>query len=299
MEDIVQVLKAHGPLTGKELQEKTNLTIFDLWFICNQNPDLALITVGKKYLRLDKHVEGYARLSPSIIREFSNYTLVSLKEQKDEAGVLAEGLYQSIIGISKAKFELAKDIMEKIIEAQDEPQVLREKVCFIIAGDVAYGMAHLEPRAEFSTGIMVRGSDLDIVVIHEDLRSEDVKKLDSTIYEWKYYLLKHPNYREEIDYILKDLSTVEKQLAFDRFETMVAAKVLAEGEFLSGSPALFAKVKKMILEHGITEKLEALTAKSHEEREKARELLLKQKSFLKDPVIKHLFYTTEEREEFF
>ena len=35
----------------------------------------------------------------------------------------------------------------------------------MIAGDVVFEMAHLEPRPESSTGKLVKGSDLDIVVV--------------------------------------------------------------------------------------------------------------------------------------
>ncbi|WP_242830601.1 MULTISPECIES: hypothetical protein [Desulfitobacterium] len=299
MEKLIHLLEVHGPLTGKEIHEKTVMNLFDLWEECNQCADIVTKTIGTKYLRLDKHVEGFARLSPSIIREFYNYTVLSLKEQSEEARIKAEELHQSIIKISKDKLALAKDIMEKIIAAQPDPQGIQEKTCFIIAGDVAYDMAHLEPRPEFSTGKLVNGSDLDIVIVYQDLPEERIKELDSAIYDWKFYLLKHPGYKEEIDYVIKDLATVERQLEFVGFESMVAAKVLEEGQFLCGNQALFAEVKRRLVEGGIPEVLEDLKARASLEREQARKRLLACRDSINDQEMRQLFYTTDEREEFF
>ncbi|WP_041917232.1 nucleotidyltransferase domain-containing protein [Desulfitobacterium dehalogenans] len=299
MENLIRLLEVHGPLTGKEIHEKTAITIFDLWEECNQCADIILSTIGTRYLRLDKHVEGFARLSPSIIREFYNYTVVSLKEQSEEAHAKADHIHQSIKKISKNKFEVAKDIMEKIIASQQDSQSIQEKTCFIISGDVAYDMAHLEPRPEFSTGKMVKGSDLDIVIIYKDLSEEIIKDIDSTIYEWKFYLLKHPSYKEEIDYVIKDLSVVERQLAFEGFESMIAAKVLEEGKFLCGNHALFAEVKNRVADRGIPEKLAVLKERACIDRENARKRLLAYRDSINDKEMKQLFYTTDEREEFF
>lgn len=298
MNSPIQLLKTYGPMTGKEIHEKIAMNIFDLWKCC-QSADIVSRTVGTRYLRLDKHVEGFARLSPSIIREFYNYTVIGLKDQSEEAQTKADGLLQTIREISKNKFELAREIMEKVIESQPDPQVSRENTCFMISGDVAYEMSHLEPRPEFSTGKMVNGSDLDIVIIYKDLPAAIIKGLDSTIYERKFYLLNNPSYREEIDYIIKDISKVDSQLAFEGFESMIASKVLEEGRFLCGSHALFSEVKKMVVDRGIPEKLAVLKDKACIERENAKKQLLAFKDSINDKEMRQLFYSTDEREEFF
>lgn len=81
----------------------------------------------------------------------------------------ADLLRQEIINISKRKFELAREVITKIVESQATPTIIKAGVCFIIAGDVAYEMSHLEPRLELSTGELVNGSDLDIVVVTRGL----------------------------------------------------------------------------------------------------------------------------------
>jgi len=299
MDNILNLLKTHGPLTGKEITQKTSMEIIDLWKSCNQSTDIIIVTFGSRYLRLDKHVEGFARLSPSIAREFLNYTVISLKDQTEAAYLKAESLRQDIIRISKDKFQLAREVMENIIDAQYDPEIIREKVCFMIGGDVAYEMAHVEPRPEFSTGRIVNGSDLDIVIIYKDLSENIIKELDSSIYEQKYYLLSNPSYKEEIDYVIKDVTTVEKQLEFEGFKSMVASKVLDEGKFLCGSFELFSEIKKMNADRGIPGKLAALKEKASIARENARLKLLAFDDAINDNEMKQLFYTTEEMEEFF
>jgi len=299
MNNIINLLETYGPLTGKEIHEKTVMDILDLWKYCNECADITMRIIGTRYLRLDKHVEGFARLSPSIIREFYNYTVINLLYQTEAADSKAEGIRKEIINISKNKFQLARNIMEKIIESQPAAHMINEKVCFMISGDVAYEMAHLEPRPEFSTGRIVNGSDLDIVIVYKDLPENIVKDLDSSIYGQKYYLLSNPSYREEIDYVIKDISRVDKQLEFKDFESMVASKVLEEGKFLCGSYALFSEIKKMVADRGIPEKLSVLKEKASIERENARLKLLEINDSIIDKGMMHLFYTTDEREEFY
>jgi hypothetical protein len=59
-------------------------------------------------------------------------------------------------------------------------------------------MAHTEPRPEISTGELVQGSDLDIVVVYRDLLASVVKALELAIYQQKNFLLRNPSYYEEI-----------------------------------------------------------------------------------------------------
>ena len=300
MDNIIDLLKTYGPLTGKEIVERTSMDLFIVWKACNQSTNIITKNIGTRYLRLDKYVEGLARLSPSILREFCNYSVISLDEQMEAANLRAEALLQDFIKISKDKYELAQQIMEKVIESQPEPEVIREKVCFIIAGDVTYKMAHLETRPEFSTGRIVNGSDLDIVIIYKDLPEDMVNRLDASIYDKKYSFLCNPVYKEEIDYVIKDITKVEKQLAFEEFEGMIASKVLDEGEFLCGNFELFSEVKKMVENFGIPEKLAGLSEKATIERENAkRQLLALNATNINDKDMEQLFYTTSEREEFF
>jgi hypothetical protein len=300
MENLNDLLIKHGPMTGKEMAECSGMDYFVLWKACYHNPNIVTRTIGSRYLRLDKHVEGLARLSPSILREFCNYTVIGLAEQSEALNQKADKLHREIIEISGKKRRLAEYIMEHVIDSQPEPGLIRKNTCFIIAGDVAFEMAHLEPRPEFSTGTMVNGSDLDIVIVYRDLPESTLNSLDASVYENKYSLLRNPVYNEEIDYVIKDLAKVEKQLAFDSFEAMVASKILDEGAFLCGSFELFSEIKQMVADFGIPGKLSALKEQASIERESARrKLLALSDTVILDKEMRQLFYTTSEREEFF
>jgi hypothetical protein len=299
MNNITEFLESHGPLTGKEFIEKTNINALRLWKICNNSDEIVLKTVGRRYLRLDKQVEGWARLSPSIIREFYSYSIIGLKQQIEAILKKAELLQQEIIEISKKKYQLALSVMKKAVDFLEDSQLILDHSCFIISGDVAYDMAHLEPRPEFTTGELVNGSDLDIVIITKDLPDYLIKSLDSSIYAQKAYLLKNPSCREEIDYIIKTMATMKSQLKFDCFKSMVASKVLYEGKFLYGNLELFNEVQKIISEEGIPQRIALMEEKAIIHRENAGLQLLKCDDALFDEEIINLFCTKEENKEFF
>jgi hypothetical protein len=63
MEKIIKIIENEGPLTGKELREKTGIDELSLWRACYKCDDIVTEVFGRKYLRLDKKIEGYARLS--------------------------------------------------------------------------------------------------------------------------------------------------------------------------------------------------------------------------------------------
>lgn len=299
MNTIIDLLERHGPLTGKEIIEKTNMNALRVWKICNNSPGIVIKTIGKRYLRLDKQVEGWARLSPSIIREFYSYSVIGLEGQIQGIIKKAELLQQEIIEISKKKYQLALTAMKKAVDLQEDSQLILAHTCFIISGDVAYEMAHLEPRPEFTTGELVNGSDLDIVIVTKDLPEHITQGLDSSIYAQKAFLLKNPSCREEIDYVIKNMSTIKSQLRFDCFKSMIASKLLYEGKFLYGNPELFNEVKEMIAKESIPQRIANLEEKAIIHREKARIQLLKCDDALRNEEIMNLFYTKEENEEFF
>ena len=140
----------------------------------------------------------------------------------------------------------------------------------------------------------VKGSDLDIVVVTQGLPASIIKC--RFIYIQSKLSFKNPSYKEEIDYIIKDISKVERQLDFDNL-TMVLKTY--EGKFLYGDIGIFNKIKEMLFNKGIPEKLEALEEKALMNRNNAISYLLKFKGTLSDQESMKLFYTKEEKEEFF
>ncbi len=299
-EELIGIIGKSGPLTGWQLLEKTGMEALRLWQLCRTTPGIRSECAGRRYLRLDRNVEGYARLSPSIRREFLTYTVLGLDSQADAIAARARTLGDEIRQISKAKLDLAGEAIRDTVQPLPEWNSIRDRVCFIIAGDVTYGMAHDVPRPEISTGRMVRGSDLDIVVIAEDdVPREALKVVDDAILRKKHYLLVHPNYQEEIDYLVKDVARVRLQLEFDTFQHMIASKILDEGELLFGSDAVFRKVKAMVDETGVQGKIAALERQAAESRKDAEASLLGADAAQGDPAFLNLFYTSEEGDEIY
>ena len=299
-QDIVNIINETGPLTGWQLLEKSGLEALPLWQICRQTPEIRAECAGRRYLRLDRNVEGFARLSPSIRREFLTYTVLGLENQGPSIEARVQKLSEEVQQISRAKFDLARESMRSVAQSLPVWESIQEQVCFIIAGDVTYGMAHAVPRPEVSTGKMVRGSDLDIIVIAEDDVAKDtLRDLDQAIFRKKHYLLVHPNYHEEIDYLVKDIAKVGQQLAFDSFQHMIASKIIHEGELLYGSVAVFRKIKALVEEMMVPDKIAAMEKQAAEDRKQAEISLLEADTAQVNTPFLNLFYTHKEGDEIY
>lgn len=319
-QDIVRLVEESGPQTGSELRETLGASGFRLWQTCMCSDRLAVRRVGQRYLRLDKKVGGYARLSPSILREFFTYSVAGLASDPAALETRADQLAARIKQISAAKLRLAKRVITEIggrVAGDEEGDGVRDKAgseagpgagrgaaaeelfCVLLAGDIVYEMGHDAPRPERSTGTMVRGSDIDLVVIVDDKAPEELaQKIDDAIYEQKYRYLINPSIREEIDYVIKPLERVRGQAEFDTFKNMVPCKILDEAEWLYGSRSLAQAAKGLLVEHGVTAKLAAMEEEAVLSREEAEcDLLTMNEESMSDNHL-HLFYPTEESDEF-
>ena len=298
-ERIVEHIRAQGPLTGAELHERIKGDSLTLWQTCLSSNALAIRTLGRQYLRLDPQVHGYARLSPSILREFFTYSVIGLADEPELLEKRGREIATRTEAISRQKHELARRFIESVRERCEDvwPE---DRLCVILAGDVVYGMAHRVPRPERSTGRLVDGSDIDlVVVVADDVPQNFVERLDEVIYQDKYTALVSPSVREEIDYVVKKMARVDEQLRFDTFKSMVACKILHEGLLLYGSQAMFSDIKDRLRAQGVTRKLEDLERQAHAAREAGQEDLLRHcfVGTMGDEVRK-LFYSAEESEEF-
>lgn len=297
---VLTLLRDKGPLTGAELVEQTRLEPLPLWRLCTLSSEIIGSYVGRRYLRLDRAVEGYARLSPSIRREFLTYTVLGVVGQHEAVHTRAEALTAEADRISRVKSHTARENMASIMVEVGLDREHGDDVTFIIAGDVTYGMAHSVPRPESSTGQLVLGSDLDVIVVAtDDVPDVLLAHLDQAIHRRKHYLLKHPGHREEIDYIIKKLATVREQVTFDSFEHGVAAKILHEGRLLCGSSFVFEEVKRLVAEAGVPERIAALEADAIEDRAVAERHLLETAVDQRLGEYFNLFYTREEGDEIY
>jgi hypothetical protein len=297
---IVRLLKDGGPATGAEMRTALGSDGFDQWKACMRSDRLEVRRVGRRYLRLDRKVEGYSRLSPSILREFLTYSVVGLVDNPAALEAKSAGLASRIREITAAKLRLAQRVMAEIgARLRVEGETEEERFCVLLAGDIVYEMAHDAPRPERSTGRMVRGSDLDLVVIMDDEAPEDLaQRIDDAIYEQKYRHLINPSIREEIDYVIKPFERFREQAAFDTFKHKVSCKIVDEAVLLYGSETLFRAAKALLVERHIADELAAMEEVAVQLRDQAeRHLLNRDEGSLSGDDL-YLFYTSEESEEF-
>ncbi|MBW2204191.1 MAG: hypothetical protein JRF52_08840 [Deltaproteobacteria bacterium] len=297
--ELIRLVEEEGPLTGAEILKATDNDLLLLWRSCKLSKHLAIRTIGRRYLRLDRRIEGFARLSPSILREFLTYSIIGLAEDHKALIQRANEINSHIEQITKAKSELAYTIISAVVDRFGNSDLIGRQACIIIAGDIVYNMAHDVPRPERSTGKLIKGSDMDIVVVVDDLFPKRlIERLDEIIYREKQDILMTPHLREEIDYIVKDMNRVREQMKFETFKHMVACKILQEGTLLYGSEDLFSTIKDMLRQEEVTEKLLAMEERARIFRMNAeRDLLNKDPQKIRGEY-QHLFYPTEESEEF-
>jgi hypothetical protein len=296
---IISLIEENGPLTGSEVWASVGGDGLNLWRICKLSGDLMIQTTGIRYLRLDRRIIDFARLSPSIWREFLTYSVVGLSGDRDLIEKRARTVILNMEEVSKGKLELSYRIASGLAGQFECEWALAQQACFMIAGDIVYNMAHDVPRPEKSTGKMVKGSDIDLVVIADDnVPDALIKRLDEAIYKEKYRLLVTPHVKEEIDYVVKKVNRVREQMSFDTFRHMVACKILNEGELLFGSEGLFNEVKAMLREKGVSEKLEDMERRARDFRRNAEDFLLHAERDKINEEHSYLFYPTEESEEF-
>jgi hypothetical protein len=297
-EEIINLISTRGPLTGSEIKKFISGDNLLLWRTCKTSSHLQVKSVGVRYLRFDRQVNGFARLSPSILREFLTYSVVGLADKPNLIEKRGKEISSHIVKVSRSKMELARNLVE-VVKAQFGETWPHEQVCFILAGDIVYDMAHDVPRPERSTGRLVRGSDIDLVVIlSDDVPDDLIRRLDSAIYQEKYKFLKSPSINEEIDYVIKKLERVREQVRFDTFKNMVACKILQEGKLIGGSDRLYHEVIRLLEDNGVLEKLDRLQEAAIAFRKQEEEFLVQNdaKSINREDL--YYFYPAEESEEF-
>jgi len=297
--DIINLVRAEGPCTGLEIKKAIDADNLVVWKICKASRKLQVRVSGKRYLRLDRHVDGLARLSPSILREFFTYSVVGFSGDPGPLDKRCKEVNNRIYEISRLKFELARQMVSDIMNEFGDGASKNHQICFVIAGDIVYDMAHDVPRPERSTGRLVRGSDIDLVaVVDDNLPDADISRLDELIYQKKYRMLINPSINEEIDYKIKRLKLVREQARFNNFKHMVACKILQEGVLLYGNENLYHTIKAIIKENGVLEKLDEFERLAKIFREKAEESILFNDLDKAKVEEMHLFYSAEEFEEF-
>ncbi|MEK6714579.1 MAG: hypothetical protein AABY43_00850, partial [Candidatus Omnitrophota bacterium] len=142
--EVIAILR-QGPLTGKDLRIKSGLDMFTLWKISNLSKGIELNFVGRRYLRIDRNIEGWMRLSPSIMRAFHTYTVIGLRGD-ERIRERTQKLKDRLKKINADKLSSANERIKDFVEYYlfDIQKQIKEKAVFILAGDVVYQMAHSE-----------------------------------------------------------------------------------------------------------------------------------------------------------
>ena len=284
---------------GSEIQDAIPEDGLRLWRACKLSKELFIQTVGCRYLRLDRRVRDYARLSPSFLREFLTYSVIGLTREPASVDRRTLEVGSHIEEVSRSKSELAYRLVSSLMDRLENEISLADQVSFILGGDIVYNMAHDVPRPERSTGKMVNGSDMDIVVIvHDRFPDPLMDQLDEAIYQKKQRILSVPHLREEIDYVVKKMDRIREQIQFNTFRRMLACKILQEGAFLYGSEKIFQVVKSMLKDYGITDKLAEMERAAKVFRGEAEAYLLSEDLEKIRQESLYLFYPTDESEEF-
>ncbi|MBK8196774.1 MAG: hypothetical protein IPK75_00290 [Acidobacteria bacterium] len=294
---VIQTLQEKGPRIGKELAlDLPDVPSLALWQACYKSRELHLSHFASYYLRFDITRGDQVRLSPSILRDFLSFTLFGLSDQRELMIERQGTLSNTHREISKQKIAVAQDVMSNLLVQM--PREVRANLCAFIAGDLAYFLAHNEPREHAGIGEMIKGSDIDIIVIHQDLSEEIVAGIENEMSSLKNFYLRHPNHRHEIDFIVKSRAKMERQFRYTDIHDKIASKIAYESMFLGGSLPLYMNVRDTMKRTGVDELIEMDFAHALQDRKNAMRALLAHTSGELDDETRSLFYFSQERVEF-
>ena len=294
---VIALIGEFGPMRGKELHARLkDVDYLPLWQACFLSERLQISQFSRYYLRYDITREDMIRISPSILRDFLSFTIISLPEQRNLVMERLVRLSNEHREISIWKMGIARRIMMGVVDILEPSQV--DKMCGFLAGDLTYFLGHSEPRAVPSIGQMVNGSDIDIIIVHDGLPDDVIKEIDDVILASKNYYLRHPDYVQEVDYVVKGMDKMMAQFGYQDIKDKIACKIVFESLFLAGSVSLYDRVLEKLEWTGARKKIqedfeEGLASRAATIRE-LRDVTPKDY----DENTRSLFYFSQERVEF-
>lgn len=298
---IAALLKAQGPLIGKALVDQIDSAGYiQIWKVCFQSARFRVTNCARYYLRYDITRDDQIRLSPSVLRDFLSFTLIHLAEQSAEAIEKSAKLANKHRRISLKKLKVARQALLSL--SGDVQAEINAHACAFIAGDISYFLAHEEPRLHSQVGTMVKGSDIDIIVVTENTLDQAViDDAEKQILGFKYRALKDPEVAQEIDFIFKPMQKILGQLRYGDIHEKIACKILYESMFLFGRLDMYEKLKMDLQFSGTAVRIEAdfeaALAGRQETIGKIFKLALDSDTHL-DSEVESLFFFSQERLEF-
>nr|WP_321509770.1 hypothetical protein [uncultured Hyphomonas sp.] len=295
---VIQLIAEKGPLIGKELaQSMPDVPVLALWQACYRSQTFRVSHFASYYLRYDITREDQVRLSPSILRDFLSFTLFGLPGQRDQMIERQGTLANMHREISREKIYVAQLVMKQLFVSLGRE--VRSQLCAFIAGDLAYFLAHNEPREHAASGEMVKGSDIDIVIILSESLPDDIRtRIDNEMTALKSMYLRHPQFRHEIDFICKRKSVMERQFQYTDIHDKIASKIAYESMFLGGSLTLYMEVRDAMSRTGVDGLIEQDFEHALKDRKNAMHTLLNVPGDTIDEETRSLFYFSQERVEF-
>lgn len=295
---VVALIGDKGPQIGKELAAALpDIPVLKLWQACYTSEVFRVSHFASYYLRYDITREDQVRLSPSILRDFLSFTLFGLPGQRDQIIERQGTLANMHREISREKLSVAQLVMKQLFVSLGRE--VRSQLCAFIAGDLAYYLAHNEPREHAASGEMVKGSDIDIVIILSESLPDDIKgRIDAEMTALKSLYLRHPQYRHEIDFICKRKSVMERQFQYTDIHDKIASKIAYESMFLGGSLTLYLEVRDAMTRTGVDRLIEQDFEHALKDRKNAMRTLLNVSGDTIDDETRSLFYFSQERVEF-
>tara|TARA_R100000935_G_scaffold43856_1_gene66422 strand:+ start:1984 stop:2955 length:972 start_codon:yes stop_codon:yes gene_type:complete len=296
--EVIRIISEQGPRIGKELAEALpTVSTLALWQACNRSQRFLVSHFASYYLRYDITRDDQVRLSPSILRDFLSFTLFGLPDQRYKMIERQGSLSNMHREISREKIGIAQDVMKQLFVSLGRE--LRSQLCAFIAGDLSYYLAHNDMREHSASGEMVKGSDIDIVIILSEALPDEVKeRIDGEMIALKNFYLRHPSYRHEIDFICKRKSVMERQFQYSNIHDKIASKIAYESMFLGGSLTLYMEVRDAMMRTGVDTLIEADFEHALKDRKYAMTKLLEASSEVLDDETRSLFYFSQERVEF-
>ncbi|HPE49037.1 MAG TPA: hypothetical protein PLR76_11595 [Hyphomonas sp.] len=295
---VIGFIAENGPQLGKELAlALPDVPVLALWQACYRSEAFHMSHFASYYLRFDVTRDDQVRLSPSILRDFMSFTLFGLPGQREQMIERQGTLANMHREISREKIAVAQLVMKQLFVSLGRE--VRSQLCAFIAGDLAYFLAHNEPREHAASGEMVKGSDIDIVIILSESLPDEIKtRIDAEMTALKSLYLRHPQYRHEIDFICKRKSVMERQFQYTDIHDKIASKIAYESMFLGGSLTLYMEVRDAMSRTGVDRLIEQDFEHALKDRKHAMRTLLNVPGDTIDDETRSLFYFSQERVEF-
>ncbi len=286
---ITEHLDRNGPTLGIDLVVVTKQEVLTLAPLLGTSPGVYRNALDTSYLRIDPDAPEGARISPSFLRKFISFTLFGLDRSAVDAATIRLAQHHREISARKMGLaaELCREVFPPFVDA------LGGDIGVLICGDVVYDLAHDSRRREFSTGIPVRGSDIDLVILIEEGDVPLRPEIERALLNRKYLWLKQPGINEELDFVVKTPSEIEKQLGFETTKDRIAAKILVESRPLWGQGEMIARCERIIDASGVRARLAEMERTARARQQKLERQIYAGTIGHLDQEDRSIFYSTE------